>query len=128
MARYRHEIPLFAVASTQTTRQFRLMSNGALRPEDLAIRGALTALIAELGFAPSSDQLAKRLGVSVVAVEAGLRRLHDAKGAVMTIPGLWAFAQNWYGSYLEERWHKRSRGEALALFSRHGLTSDFWAI
>lgn len=54
---------------------------------------------------------------------------HDMpKGAVMTIPALWAFAQDWYGSHLSEGWRKRSREETLALFARHGLTSAFWAI
>lgn len=220
-----------------------------LIPDDLALRGTLTAMIAELGYAPSSDQLGGRLGVSVREVEASLRRLHDdhalllhphicrpwvvhpfalapgscwvktprngfwanclycafgicaalrcdatittrlggesetvhyaieggqaryasdvfhlstpaarwwdnviyacasfqpfrseahanewcvrhdmPKGAVMTIPALWAFAQDWYGAYLQEPWRKRSREDALELFSRHGLTSDFWAI
>jgi hypothetical protein len=54
---------------------------------------------------------------------------HDMpKGAVMTIPSLWAFAQDWYGGYLEDPWRKRSADDARALFARHGLVSDFWSI
>ena len=52
---------------------------------------------------------------------------HDLpRGEFMTISDLWGFAQDWYGSYLTEDWRKRSREEVLALFSRHGLKSDFW--
>ncbi len=54
---------------------------------------------------------------------------HDLPyGAVMTMPDLWAFAQDWYGAYLVEPWRKRTREEVLAVFSRHGLTSDFWRV
>jgi hypothetical protein len=54
---------------------------------------------------------------------------HDMpKGAVMTIPALWAFAQDWYGAYLEQPWRKRSSAEVRDLFARHGLVSDFWAV
>jgi hypothetical protein len=50
------------------------------------------------------------------------------RGASMSIPQLWAFAQDWYGSYLAEPWRKRSTGEAAALFAKHGLTGEFWKI
>jgi Alkylmercury lyase len=48
------------------------------------------------------------------------------KGAVVPLPQLWDFARDWYGSYLQEPWHKRSAEEAAALFRRHGFTSPFW--
>lgn len=220
-----------------------------LTTTDMSLRGALTQMIAERGFAPSSRELGDRIGRTVEEVDAALRRLHDAhalllhphgcrpwvvhpfslspgscwvqtpqrgywanclycafgiaaalrcdavvttriggeaetarytiegarphetrdvfhlstpaahwwdnvihacasfqpfhsepdadawcarhqmsKGAVMTIPALWAFAQDWYGGYLEQPWCKRSTSEARDLFARHGLTSAFWAI
>ncbi len=39
-----------------------------------------------------------------------------------------AFAQDWYGGYLDQPWRKRSASEARELFARHGLISDFWTI
>ena len=56
-------------------------------------------------------------------------RRHDLpRGETMTISGLWDFAQDWYGSYLTQDWQKRSRAEVEAVFSRHGLNSDFWKL
>jgi hypothetical protein len=220
-----------------------------LNDDDFALRGALTQMIAERGYAPSLDDLGARVGTSTHAVEAGLRRLHEAhalllhphtsrpwvvhpfalspgscwvqtpskgywanclycgfgvaaalqcdavittriggeaetacytirngrleetsdvfhlstpaarwwdnvihacasfqpfhhdadidewcarhdlpRGAVMTLPALLAFAQDWYGHYLREPWRKRSTNEARDLFARHGFVSDFWAL
>jgi hypothetical protein len=54
---------------------------------------------------------------------------HDLpRGAVMTMPQLWAFAREWYGHYLERPWKKRRPEEAAALFARHGLHGPFWSI
>jgi Alkylmercury lyase len=50
------------------------------------------------------------------------------RGAVMTMPALWSFAQDWYGSYLQPPWRKRTAAEARALFARHRLTGAFWKI
>lgn len=226
-----------------------LRQNDMLITSDMALRGALTKMIAERGFAPSLAELGDRVGATVEDVKAALRRLHDAhalllhphecrpwvvhpfalspgscwvqtqergywanclycsfgvaaalrcdavittriagevetvrytitasrpnetedifhlstpaarwwdnvihacasfqpfhkesdvddwcnrhdmpKGAVMTIPALWSFAQDWYGGYLETPWRKRSGAEARELFARHGLRSEFWAI
>ncbi len=236
------------------------MADHVLTSEDLALRGTLTQMIAERGHGPDTEQLAQRLGVSLAAATASLRRLHDAhalllhphacapwvvhpfslspgscwvrlcddgasgprlsgpkgywtnclycgfgvsaalgcdaeittryggegetvryrikdgapapsddvfhlstparqwwdnvifacasfqpfrteadaddwcarhrlpKGAVMTIPALWAFAADWYGDYLKQPWRKRSRAETQEVLARHGLTSAFWAI
>jgi hypothetical protein len=219
-----------------------------LDESDCAVRGALTRAIAALGHAPSNVDLASELGVPLAAVEASLRRLHDAhalllhpggcrpwvvhpfalspascwvetadrgywasclycafgvaaalakdaaistriagegepvqyeivggrplpsadvfhlstpvrawwdnvvhacssfqpfhaeshiddwcrrhalpRGATMSIPALWDFASDWYGSYLRTPWRKRSPDDARNLFARHGLTSPFWA-
>ena len=56
------------------------------------------------------------------------KRHNLPRGEVMTISELWNFAQDWYGTYLTQDWRKRSREEVRALFSRHGLNSDFWKI
>jgi len=50
------------------------------------------------------------------------------KGAVLTMPALWAFAKDWYGEYLTRPWRKRSPDEVRALFKRHGLVSPFWQV
>ena len=61
-------------------------------------------------------------------IEGWCRRHALPRGAIMTIPALWAFARDWYGAYLREPWQKRSSDEARALFTRHGLTSPFWEL
>jgi hypothetical protein len=56
-------------------------------------------------------------------------RDHDCpRGASMSLPALWDFARDWYGSYLSAPWRKRSRAETGALFARHGLSGDFWKL
>lgn len=221
----------------------------SLSLQDQALRGVLTQMIAERGYAPSLNELAARFGAAIVDVEAGLHRLHDAHalllhpqgcrpwvvhpfalapgscwvqtahhgywanclycglgivaalrcdavvttrlggeaetvrycvtdgrleptedvfhlstpparwwdnvifacasfqpfhteqeakawcarhdlpfGAVMTLPALWAFAQDWYGAYCQAPWRKRTADEVRQVFACHGLTSDFWAL
>jgi len=54
---------------------------------------------------------------------------HDLpKGAVLTMPALWAFASEWYGRHLDDPWRKRSLDETRALFARHGLAGEFWKV
>ena len=54
---------------------------------------------------------------------------HDLpKGALLTIEQLWSFASDWYGAYLDTPWRRRDSAEAQALFTRHGLTGDFWSV
>jgi hypothetical protein len=50
------------------------------------------------------------------------------KGAILTMPALWRFASDWYGTYLEPGWRKRTPQEARALFRRHNLTDAFWKV
>lgn len=50
------------------------------------------------------------------------------RGAVLSLPALWRFASDWYGSYLARPWRRRSADEAAALFTRHGLVGPFWAL
>lgn len=50
------------------------------------------------------------------------------RGATMSIPQLWGFARDWYGTCLSEPWRKRTKGEVRALFAKHGFTGEFWEI
>jgi hypothetical protein len=50
------------------------------------------------------------------------------RGHVMTLAELWAFASDWYGAYVHARWRKRTVDEVRAVFAKHGLVGDFWAI
>ncbi len=61
-------------------------------------------------------------------VDAWCARHAMPRGAVMTMPQLWLFAQDWYGSYLQVPWRKRTSKDARALFARHRLSGPFWAI
>lgn len=44
------------------------------------------------------------------------------RGATLSIPRLWDFAREWYGTYLSAPWRKRTKREVTALFTKHGLT------
>ena len=59
------------------------MADHVLTSEDLALRGTLTQMIAERGHGPDTEQLAQRLGVSLAAATASLRRLHDAHALLL---------------------------------------------
>ncbi len=50
------------------------------------------------------------------------------KGAVVPLPQMWSFAQDWYGDYIRKPWSKRSTDEVQEVFHRHGFTSPFWAM
>ena len=47
-------------------------------------------------------------------------------GVTMSLPALWRFASEWYGSYLSQPWRKRSVEQVQELFRRHELTGPFW--
>jgi len=54
---------------------------------------------------------------------------HDLpRGAVMGIPQLWRFVQDWYGSYINQPWHKRTATEVREIFHRHDLNGTFWSV
>ena len=61
-------------------------------------------------------------------VDAWCERHAFPKGAVMPMDQLWRFASEWYGSYVDQPWRKRSADEVRAVFARHGLTGDFWDV
>lgn len=48
------------------------------------------------------------------------------RGAVMTLDALWEFASDWYGTYLQQPWRKRSAAEIRALLAAHRLHGPFW--
>jgi hypothetical protein len=56
------------------------------------------------------------------------RRHALPRGASLSIPALWEFARDWYGSYLQRPWRKRAPEEVRLLFARHGLAGSFWEI
>lgn len=62
------------------------------------------------------------------AVDPWCERHHLPRGAVMSLPDLWDFAQDWYGDYVKAPWRKRSGEDVRALFAKHGLTGSFWQI
>ena len=50
------------------------------------------------------------------------------KGAIVPLPQMWRFAQDWYGAYVREPWRKRSDAEVRDVFDRHGFTAPFWSM
>lgn len=48
------------------------------------------------------------------------------RGAVLTIPTLWALTQPWYTTRLNLDYHGRSLDAAQTLFRQVGLTDPFW--
>jgi hypothetical protein len=57
-----------------------------LSPRDEAVRGRLTRMIAELGHAPPTAQLAQACALPEAELEAALHRLHD-RHALLLHPG-----------------------------------------
>ncbi len=54
-----------------------------LEPIDHQVRGALTRRIADLGHAPSNEELALELDLTLSDLEASLRRLHEAHALLL---------------------------------------------
>lgn len=50
------------------------------------------------------------------------------KGSVQPLSRIWEMAKVWYGRHLDPDWKKWSGDEALAIFSRFGLTGPIWEI
>lgn len=54
---------------------------------------------------------------------------HDLPpGATLPMDQLWGLAQDWYGSYIERPWRKRTGEQNQEIFARNGLTGPFWAV
>ena len=63
---------------------------------------------------------------SAEAIDDWCRRHAMPKGAVLSLPQLWGFASDWYGSYVKAPWRKRSAEEVRQVFERNALTGPFW--
>lgn len=51
------------------------------------------------------------------------------RGAVLTLEEGWSLARTWYGEDRRDpAWRRRTLEETEALFSRLGLTSEFWSL
>lgn len=59
------------------------LSSSELSEFELSVRGELTRAIAELGYAPGNGALAARLNATAPAIDAALRRLHDAHALLL---------------------------------------------
>jgi len=62
------------------------------------------------------------------AVDDWCLRHRIPKGDTQPLSRFWPFAQEWYGKHLDPDWRKWTSAEASALFQRHGLGGDTWAI
>jgi hypothetical protein len=49
-----------------------------------------------------------------------------ARGAVLSIPGLWELSQRWYYNRMSPEYHGRSMEQVQEIFRELGLTSEFW--
>jgi hypothetical protein len=47
---------------------------------------------------------------------------------VVPIAQVWALARVWYGQHRSPTWRKWTPAQAQEIFTRVGLTADFWRI
>lgn len=52
---------------------------------------------------------------------------HDV-GAWLTLDDTWRLSLAWYHDRLSESFHGRTPAEAVAIFTRLGLTDPFWSL
>jgi hypothetical protein len=50
------------------------------------------------------------------------------RGAVFPLETCWQLARAWYGDRLTPEWRRRTPAEAEEVFTRLGLTGDFWRL
>jgi hypothetical protein len=50
------------------------------------------------------------------------------RGATMTPHQMWQLADAWYQDRADASWRRRTAEEAEAIFSKIGLTGDFWSL
>jgi hypothetical protein len=48
------------------------------------------------------------------------------RGAVFSLPRLWALSRIWYSNRMSPDYQGRSTEQVLEIFKEAGLTSDFW--
>ena len=51
---------------------------------------------------------------------------HVTRGAIFSIPQLWALSQRWYGDRMSLNFHGRTMEQVQEIFREAGLTSGFW--
>lgn len=51
-----------------------------------------------------------------------------SKGATAAPQTLYELGADWYATRLDVDWQPASAPEATALFAKHGLTGEFWAL
>lgn len=54
-------------------------------------------------------------------------RTGQEAGAWLTIEETWALSRAWYHDRLDEGFHGRTVDDAMAIFTRLGLTGPFWS-
>jgi hypothetical protein len=50
------------------------------------------------------------------------------RGVVFPLETCWQLARAWYDDRLSPEWRRRTPAEAEEVFTRLGLTGDFWAL
>lgn len=64
--------------------------------------------------------------------EEHVRRWYERRGVplggMLTLDQQWRLARVWYAERMSLDWHRRTPGEAQAVFTDLGLTGDFWTL
>jgi hypothetical protein len=50
----------------------------------------------------------------------------EPRGEAVPLGQVWRLAQAWYGTRMDPRFRGRTADQAVDIFSRVGLTSEFW--
>ena len=61
-------------------------------------------------------------------VDAWCQRHGLPKGAIVSLSLLWRFASAWYGDYVSQPWHKRSKEEIQSVLQSNDLVGPFWSL
>jgi hypothetical protein len=61
-------------------------------------------------------------------VEAWCRATGESHGETLPLPQVWTLAQAWYGDRMHPDFRRRSITQALEIFRRVELRSDFWQL
>jgi hypothetical protein len=59
---------------------------------------------------------------------AWLAETGEERGEVVSSQTMFDLSRDWYGGRLEVDWSPPTAAEAEAMFTKHGLTSDFWSL
>ncbi|MEM9951006.1 MAG: hypothetical protein AAF846_05365 [Chloroflexota bacterium] len=50
----------------------------------------------------------------------------EARGAILTLQHVWELSKLWYSNRMSPHYRGRTASEAQAIFTKLGLTDDFW--